>query len=136
MVTILFNGHQIEAENTWSAKEIVRYDGRIVSERRSISGGSHFFEVQEDGYLTNYEVTFNPLFLEGIGIVIRRNGVIIFSSDRRIKPPKETISIASSSGLSTVSTMSTSDHVEVKCPYCNHRNYSEVSFCVRCGASI
>ena len=135
-VTIIFNGHQIEVENTWSAKEIVRYDGRVVSERRSIWGGSHFFQVHEDGYLINYEVTFNLLFLEGLVVVIRRNGVIIFSGDRRIKPPKEMVSIASSTGVATMSTMSTRESVEIKCPYCNHGNSIETSFCERCGASV
>lgn len=136
IVTLLINGHQIEAENTWSAKEIVRYDGRVVSERRSFWGGSHFFQVQEDGYLVNYEVTFNPSFMEKITIVIRRDGAIIFSSDRRIKPPKEVLPIASSSSSGMVSTFGSSNRTQVECPYCGHRNNAAIEFCEKCRASI
>ncbi|MHA2351543.1 MAG: hypothetical protein ACXABX_00310 [Candidatus Thorarchaeota archaeon] len=136
LVTIISNGHQIEVENTWSAKEIVRYDGRVVSERRSFWGGSHFFQVQEYGHLVNYEVTFNPSFIERISIVIRRNGAIIFSSDRRIKPPKEVIPIASSSSSGMVSTIGLSNRIQIECPYCGHRNSTAEEFCEKCRASI
>jgi hypothetical protein len=136
LVTILINGHQIEVENTWSAKEIVRYDGRVVSERRSFWGGSHFFRVEEESHLVNYEVTFNPSFIERIAIVIRRNGAIIFSSDRRIKPPKEVIQIASSSSSGMVSTIVTGNRIQVECPYCGHRNNTAVEFCEKCRASL
>ncbi len=136
IATILFNGHQIEAENTWSAKEIVRYDGQVVSERRSFWGGSHFFQAKEDGRLVNYEVTFTPSFMDRIVIVIRRNGIIIFSSDRRVKPQREAIPIAASSFGSTVVSLGSREHFQVECPYCNHRNDSTVKFCERCRASI
>jgi hypothetical protein len=136
LVTILINGHQIEVENTWSAKEIVRYDGRVVSERRSIWGGSHFFQVHEDGNLIQYEVTFNPSFLERITIVIRRNGAIIFSSDRRIKPPREVVPITSSSSGGMVSAFESNSQIQVKCPYCGHRNIATDEFCEKCRASI
>ncbi len=136
LVTILINGHQIEVENTWSAKEIVRYDGRVVSERRSIWGGSHFFQVQEDGHLVNYEVTFNPTFIERVAIVIRRDGNIIFSSDRRIKTPKEVVPVVSSSRGGMVSTFGSSSQIQVKCPYCGHRNNASTKFCEKCRASI
>ena len=136
IITILINGHQIEAENTWSAKEIVRYDGRVVSERRSFWGGSHFFQVNEDGYLVNYEVTFTPSFMDRIAIVIRRNGAIVFSSDRRIKPLREITPIAASSFGGAVGSLSSSDHIQVQCPYCNHRNDRTAKYCERCRASI
>lgn len=136
LVTILINGHQLEVENTWSAKEIVRYDGRVVSERRSFWGGSHFFRVEEDGHLVNYEVTFNPTFIERIAIVIRRNGSVIFSSDRRIKPPKEVVPIVSSSGSGMVSAFGSNRRIQAECPYCGHRNSSAIEFCEKCRASI
>ena len=136
IATILINGHQIEAENTWSAKEIVRYDGRVVSERRSFWGGSHFFQAQEDGDLANYEVTFTPSFMDRIAIVIRRNGAIIFSSDKRIKPPREILPIASSSHSGMTSATGSVTRVHVECPYCGHRNDSSSEFCEKCKASI
>ncbi|MGD9395994.1 MAG: zinc ribbon domain-containing protein [Candidatus Thorarchaeota archaeon] len=136
IATILINGHQIEAENTWSAKEIVRYDGQVVSERRSFWGGSHFFQAREDGSLVNYEVTFTPSLMDRIAIVIRRNGTIIFSSDRRVRPQREVIPVVASSSGSTTVSFGSRDHVRFECPYCNHRNDSTVKFCERCRASI
>jgi hypothetical protein len=136
IATILINGHQIEAENTWTAKEIVRYDGRVVSERRSFWGGSHFFQVHEEGYLVNYEVTFTPSFMDRITIVIRRNGTIVFSSDKRIKPPKEIVPRATSSQSGMMSTIGSGTRLQVECPYCGHRNDSTTEFCEKCRASI
>ena len=136
VVTILVNGHQIEVENTWTAKEIVRYDGRVVSERRTLWGSSHFFQVSEDGSLANYEVTFTPSFIDRISIVIRRNGIIIFSNDRRIKARREFASTVSTSSSGMVSTFGHTNQVQVECPYCGHRNSAPVEFCEKCKASI
>ena len=136
VVTILVNGHQIEAENTWSAKEIVRYDGRVVSERRTLWGSSHFFKVYETGGQVNYEVTFTPSFIDRISIIIRRNGIIIFSNDRRIKARREFASTVSPSSSGMVSTFGHSSQIQIECPYCGHRNSTAMEFCEKCRASI
>ena len=136
MVTILFNGHQIEVENTRTAEEIVRYDGKVVSKKRTFTGGSHFFQALEEGKRANYEVTFNLVPFQGVGIVVRRNGLIIFSSDRRIKPPMQITPLVYTSGSRSVIAATEEGIVQIKCPYCNHRNSSDLSFCEKCGASI
>lgn len=136
IISILINGHQIEAENTWSAKEIVRYDGRVVSERRSIWGSSHFFHVHEENNLVNYEVTFTPSFIDRITIIIRRNGTIVFSNDRRIRPQREVVPMVSTSSSGMVSTFGYNNQIQVECPYCGHRNSAAMEFCGKCRASI
>ncbi len=55
--TIIYNGHQIDAPgSTLTGIEEVRYDGNIVSSKRSILGATHVFVVVEEGETVQYEV--------------------------------------------------------------------------------
>ena len=72
------NGHLIELfYSIWTGKEIIKQDGKIVSERRNLKTFSsvNSFKVQEFGEVVVYEVqTIAGIF--GQGFAIRRNGII------------------------------------------------------------
>jgi len=71
------NGHAIEIwASIWNGKERVRYDGRVVSEKRSLMFQSiHSFEAEEQGEKAVYEVMIHTgLFT--LGYAVRRNGII------------------------------------------------------------
>ena len=72
------NGHLIElVYSIWNGKETIKYDGKIVCERRNLKTFSSInsFKVQELGEEIVYEVqTIAGIF--GQGFAIRRNGII------------------------------------------------------------
>lgn len=70
--------HAIDLElSPWSGKEVVYYDGKIVSEQRNLNIFSpvHSFTVQETGENMVYEVQILAGFLS-YGYAVRRNGII------------------------------------------------------------
>ncbi len=71
------NGHAIEIQaSLWSGKERVRYDGQVVSEKRSFMFQSiHSFEADEQGEKAVYEVMIHA-GLFSCGYAVRRNGII------------------------------------------------------------
>ncbi len=74
------NGHRIElAASLWSGREVVAYDGRTVSSKRSILYVTvHSFQVDEGGESVVYEVNFITGWLGfDVGYAIRRNGIIV-----------------------------------------------------------
>jgi hypothetical protein len=72
---ITYKGHCIDVHDTGYGPEIVKYDGKVVSKKASLSGTSHVFRVEEDGESVQYIVKFS-----GRGCEITRNGVILFTN--------------------------------------------------------
>ena len=57
MRTIVYNEHQIQLPGmSLTGKEEVKYDGRVVSSKHTMFGGTHVFKVKEDGEDVDYEV--------------------------------------------------------------------------------
>ncbi len=85
MIELNYNGHSIRVNEAASltGKELVYYDGQLVSEKTAPLGTTHLFTQFEDGERVQYEVEngANParFFLRPYTI-IRRNGKIIFSN--------------------------------------------------------
>ena len=71
------NGRTFEiSTSNWNGKETIRYDGRVVSEKRSFMYLTpHSFTVEEDGQTVVYEVNVIT-GLTGHGYLVRRNGII------------------------------------------------------------
>ena len=81
MKTIFHNGHRIDAPgSTLTGLELVRYDGEVVSRKRSVLGSGHEFVVEEDGEPVHYEVKIGTRW-HGCSATctIRRNGDILFT---------------------------------------------------------
>lgn len=70
---VTIHDHSIEIWfSWWSGREIIRYDGQVVSEKRSFRLiTEHSFKVEEDNQLTHYEVRNGGI----LGYSIRRKGV-------------------------------------------------------------
>jgi hypothetical protein len=79
---IQYNGHTIEVQGlSLNADEIVKYDGREVSRKKSIFGATHTFRVTEDGEKVTYEVEMHTRWLslvDSVWYLIRRNGKEIY----------------------------------------------------------
>ena len=81
MKTIAYKGHNIQIqEMSLTGVEKVLYDGKQVSFKRTMTGGTHIFTVKEDGEDVVYEVEIG-LRWHGFTSwsVVRRNGVVIYS---------------------------------------------------------
>lgn len=75
--TATLHGHTIDIDtSSWNGHESVRYDGRVVSEKRSFMYlTAHSFQVEEEGETVIYEVNV-IVGLAGHGYIVRRNGII------------------------------------------------------------
>ncbi|WP_156180531.1 hypothetical protein [Rufibacter radiotolerans] len=71
---------KIEVDNTYSGVETIKYNGEVVSEKRSLSGENHQFEREENGKKVKYEVKISIKGLSRIGIDIYRNDKVILIS--------------------------------------------------------
>lgn len=79
-VTIVHNGHRIQVEwSVWTGNEKVFYDGRVMSDKHTVTGGTHIFSVEEESEYVQYEVSFGA-GLTSPTIEIRRNGIIIYTN--------------------------------------------------------
>jgi hypothetical protein len=76
MKTLIYNGHKIEVKLWWTEK--VFYDGKLMTSRFTVFGGTHIFQVEEEGETINYEVETYEGFPIG-GMKVRRNGILIYS---------------------------------------------------------
>ena len=58
MRVLVVNGNKIEIDllSLFSGKETVYYNGEIVSQMKSLWGGVHAFNVQENGVEALYEI--------------------------------------------------------------------------------
>lgn len=75
--TTTVNNHTFDIQTSiWSGKETIRYDGRVVSEKRSfLFVTPHSFTVEESGQPVVYEVNVIT-GMTSHGYLIRRNGII------------------------------------------------------------
>ena len=81
MKTIIYDGHKIEVSSmSITAKEEIKYDGKVVSSKRSITGSTHIFNVIENEDNIQYEVEIGTRW-HGCSSwnTVRRNGMVIFS---------------------------------------------------------
>lgn len=81
MKTIAINGHMLEISSmSLTAKEIIKYDGKVVSDKRSVSGATHIINVNENDEEVQYEVEIGARWhMCSAWTIIRRNGIVIFS---------------------------------------------------------
>ena len=81
MKTLVYDGHRIDAPgSTLTGLEIVRYDGNVVSKKRSILGAKHSFEEQEGGETAHYEVCIGTRWLGFTATCsIYRNDELLFT---------------------------------------------------------
>lgn len=81
MKVIVHNGHQIQLPGmSLTGKEEVKYDGKVVSSKHTIFGGTHVFRVKEDGEDVDYEIEIGTRW-HGLSCwyVVRRNGKVIYT---------------------------------------------------------
>ena len=81
MKTIVHDGHQIQLPGySLTGKEEIKYDGRVVSSKHTITGGTHVFRVNENGEDIDYEVEIGTRW-HGFSAwyVVRRNGKVIYT---------------------------------------------------------
>ena len=81
MKTIVYNGHTIQLPGqSLTGKEEIKYDGRVVSSKHTMFGGTHVFSIKEDEEDVNYEVEIGTRW-HGFSCwyVVRRNGKIIYT---------------------------------------------------------
>jgi len=79
--TIVHNGHQIQLPGySLTGKEEIKYDGRVVSSKHTVTGGTHIFRVKEDEEDVDYEVEIGTRW-HGFSCwyVVRRNGKVIYT---------------------------------------------------------
>lgn len=81
MKTLIYNGHRIDAPgSTLTGLEVIKYDGNVVSTKRSILGATHRFEAREEGDLAAYEVRIGTRWLGFTATcTILRNGELLFT---------------------------------------------------------
>ncbi len=80
MKTIMYNGNRIDAPgSTIGGLEAIRYNGEIVSSKRSILGMTHNFEVEEEGALVRYEVRIGTRWTGFATCTVHRNGELLFT---------------------------------------------------------
>lgn len=81
MKTITYGNHTIEvSEMSMTAKEVIRYDGHVVSSKRSMTGSTHLFSVKEETEDVQYEVQVGMRW-HGFSAysIVRRNGKVIYT---------------------------------------------------------
>lgn len=78
MKTIMYNGHRIDVKLLFTEK--VFYDGRQMTSKFTVFGGTHVFRVEEDGESVTYEIEIHSGFMAP-WIKIRRNGIVIYTDN-------------------------------------------------------
>ncbi|MFC6997973.1 hypothetical protein [Rufibacter roseus] len=71
---------KIEVDNSLSGLETIKYNGEIVSEKKSLLGENHAFEREENGEMVKYEVRVSIKRLARVGIDIYRNNKVLLLS--------------------------------------------------------
>ncbi len=66
----------IEFINSWTGKETVKVNRQIVSEKSSLLGTHHFFNVDEGGSKVPYVLT-TRIGSKGVMLDLRKNGIIV-----------------------------------------------------------
>jgi len=76
MKTIFHNEHKIEVK-LWGTEKVF-YDGELKTSQFTLFGGTHGFQVVEDGETVNYDVE-TKMGIWAPWMKIRRNGILIYS---------------------------------------------------------
>ncbi|MBA9076457.1 MULTISPECIES: hypothetical protein [Rufibacter] len=71
---------RIEVDNSFTGQETIKYNGEIVSEKKSLLGENHRFEREENGEIAQYEVRISIKHLTRVGIDIYRNNKVVLLS--------------------------------------------------------
>ncbi|ALJ00118.1 hypothetical protein [Rufibacter tibetensis] len=71
---------KIEVDNSYTGVETIKYNGEIVSEKKSLLGENHTFEREEQGELAKYEVRISIKHFSRVGIDIYRNNKVLLLS--------------------------------------------------------
>ncbi|WP_181307108.1 hypothetical protein [Rufibacter sp. XAAS-G3-1] len=71
---------KIEVDNSFTGLETIKYNGEIVSEKKSLLGENHRFEREENGETAQYEVRISIKHLTRVGIDIYRNNKVLLLS--------------------------------------------------------
>ena len=80
MKTLIYNGQRIDAPgSTFTGLEQIRYNGEVVSSKRSILGASHEFEAIEDGTPVTYLIQIGTRWSGMATCRMYRNGELLFS---------------------------------------------------------
>jgi hypothetical protein len=91
LVTFPLDGNRMEVfGSTWTGKEVVRYNGKDVSTKRSFRFEStHVFYVVEDGQSTRFALTFKiPPLSSRVRYRVSRNGVTVAEDQTRMGSPE------------------------------------------------
>ena len=67
----------IEIHNSFLGKETIFYNGKQVSQKHSLLGATHEFNVIEDGQKTEYKIEIGFRFSIGVSCNIYRNSAPI-----------------------------------------------------------
>lgn len=84
MKVLVVNGNKIEIDvfSIFSGKESIYYNGELVSQKKSILGGLHSFQVRENGTDAFYEIKVSMIS----AIQVKRNGELLFAD--HVKNPR------------------------------------------------
>jgi hypothetical protein len=88
MRILVVNGNKIEIDllSIFSGKETIYYNGEIVSQKKSMLGGLHTFNVKENGVDAQYEIKVGMGFPIRATVIIKRNGELLYA-DNNLKNP-------------------------------------------------
>ena len=89
MKVLVVNGNKIEIDllSLFSGKETIYYNGEIVSQKKSLLGSLHSFNVKENGVDVQYEIKVGLGFPIRATVVINRNGELLYA-DNKLKNPR------------------------------------------------
>jgi len=81
MKTVMCGEHKIEIKDmSLTTKEVIRYDGKVVSSTHSMTGSTHIFSVREGADDVQYDVELGLRWHGFSGwAVVRRNGKVIYT---------------------------------------------------------
>jgi hypothetical protein len=79
LITVQHNGHTIQVQREGLGNETISYDGRVVSNKRTLNGTNHDFSIVEGGEQISYQVTIGIPLVGKVQVTIRRNGQVIYS---------------------------------------------------------
>ncbi|MFQ5884477.1 MAG: zinc finger Ran-binding domain-containing protein [Thermoplasmata archaeon] len=138
LVTFHYRGHRFDIDwSKWSGQETIKYDGKIVSDKRVLTSftSTHEFEVNEDGQPVHYYFTIANM---GLSIDGRRNGRLFYSRDKGglLMQDHQVDERGTSDEPRVIRETVIKEVTLVVCPHCGHRNDSSRRKCERCSASI
>ena len=89
MRTLVLDGNKIEIDllSLFSGKETIYYNGKVVSQLKSLVGSKHKFLVSENDVEAAYEINVGFGFPIRATVEIFRNGSLVYS-DKSLKNPK------------------------------------------------